>query len=58
MKSDKQFDPQSGADIANGKDIIWMFEKARELGFSEIEINRLKHVYDRKKPSGRKNEKS
>jgi hypothetical protein len=52
MTSDKKFNMSGIVENRENRDMDWMLKKARELGFSEVEIKKLKNTYLSKEKTG------
>ena len=52
MTSDKKFNMSGIVENREIRDMDWMLKKARELGFSEVEIKKLKITYLSKEKTG------
>lgn len=49
MTLDKKHQLFGKVEHQENKGMDWMFKKARELGFSELEVKQLKSIYHSKK---------
>ena len=46
MTTDEKYKIPGEATVEESRGMDWMFQKARELGFSDVEIKKLKITYN------------